>query len=408
MKIVQINAYCGIGSTGKICKSISQMLTENSIENYILYTQHKIDFPNAVFYGKGQIYTKLQSLKSRILGNNGFNSIAETKQLLQVLDSIEPDIIHLHNLHAQNCNLELLFNYIKKKKIKVVWTLHDCWAFTAYCYYFDMICCNKWTDGCWHCPLARKFSWFRDRSQYIWKKKKKNIEQADLTITTPSKWLAEKAAGSFFSQNPICVINNGINLNIFTFAKSDLKKRLKIKSKYVVLGVADIWDKRKGIDVFIELSEILNEEFQIILVGTNKKIDKKLPNNIISIHHTNSQEELAKYYSMADVFLNPTREEVFGLVNIEALACGTPVVTFNSGGSPEGIDESCGMIIDKNDENKMAVLADAIKTMTANKNQLMQSCINRAKKYDEIKKYQEYINLYIELVKEKGQNDDQK
>lgn len=391
MKIVQINAYCGVGSTGKICKSISEMLTDNGIENYILYTQRKNEYPLGIKYGGNAFYTRIQSLKSRLLGNNGFNSVADTRRLIKILDEVQPNIVHLHNLHAQNCNLKILFGYLKRNKIKIIWTFHDCWAFTAYCYYFDMIACEQWKNGCHSCKLGRKHSWFMNKSTKTWNEKKKMIEGLDITVVTPSKWLAEKVSHSFFGRQKILVINNGIDLSLFKPKENDVREKYRIENKYMLLGVADLWDKRKGIDIFIQLSELLNEKFVIVLIGTNEKIDKVLPNNIISIHHTYNQDELVEFYSSADVFVNPTREEVLGLVNIEALACGTPVVTFDSGGSSECIDETCGIVVEK---DNIGDLCTAIYELCEKKSELSEACIERAKRFDQCVKYSEYIELY--------------
>lgn len=393
MKVVQINAYCAVGSTGKICQSISDILTSKGIENYILYTQYKTDYLTGVKYGGNKIYTKVQSLKSRLLGNNGFNSFRDTKKLIQILEQISPDVIHLHNLHAQNCNLEILFNYLKSKNIKVFWTFHDCWAFTAYCYYFDMISCTKWKTGCQNCPQSKKYSWFIDRANMVWNKKSQLTDSLDFTIVTPSKWLSKMVEQSIFSNQKTIVINNGINLSIFMPKDNCVKKNLGIQDKYMLLGVADLWDERKGIDIFVKLSECLSDKYALVLVGTNTKVDRMLPSKIISIHHTKNQCELADYYSAADVFVNPTREEVFGMVNIEALACGTPVVTFDSGGSPECIDSSCGIVVEKND---VKGLVSAIETIICDEKFTKENCIERASLFDQTLKFKEYIELYLQ------------
>lgn len=393
MVVVQINAYCGRGSTGKICQSISDILSEKGIENYILYTQYKTDNENAIKYGGDLIYTKCQSLKSRVFGNNGFNSKMDTKKLINTLERLKPSVVHLHNLHAQNCNLEMLFSYLKKQKIKVLWTFHDCWSFTAYCYYFDMIACEKWKSGCDKCPQIKKYSWFIDRSSEIWNRKRKLSDLSELTIITPSKWLSQKVQQSFWSEHNIITIYNGIDLSVFKPVNSCIKKKLNIMSKYMLLGVADLWDKRKGIDVFIELAERLSDKYAIVLVGTNAEIDKILPSNIISVHHTQDVNELVQYYSASDVFVNPTREEVFGMVNIEALACGTPVVTFDSGGSPECIDESCGLSVEKDNINKLILAIEK----TAQKSRfLKENCVKRAMLFNQNITFREYIKLYFQ------------
>lgn len=391
MKIVQINATCGVGSTGKICVAVSEQLSKKGIENYIFYSAGSSDYPLGIKYANETI-VKFQTLVSRIFGNYGFESKGITKRLIKELEKIKPDIVYIHNIHAHNCNFEMLLDYIKKNNIKTYWTFHDCWAFTAYCPHFDMIGCDKWRTGCYGCPQRKQFSWFFDRSAYLYNKKRAAIKGVDLTVITPSKWLAGLVKESFFKDFPVKVINNGIDLNIFKPTKSDFRKKYALENKYIVLGVAFGWGKRKGLDVFCELAKRLDgEKYKIVLVGTNDNIDKLLPENIISIHRTANQTELAEIYTAADIFANPTREEVLGLVNLEALACGTPVVTFDTGGSPECIDETCGAVAAKNDIGGMY---NEIIRICETKPYDYESCIQRAKAFDKNNKFREYVNLW--------------
>lgn len=390
MKILQINATCGAGSTGKICVAISKLLTKKDIENYILYSMGKSDYPLGIKY-QGDKYTKLQALCSRLSGGYGFTARSSTKKLIKELSRIRPDVVHLHNMHAHNCNFSLLLSYLKREKIKVFWTFHDCWAFTAYCPHFDMIGCDKWKTGCHHCPQFKQFSWFFDRSAKLYKKKKEALEGLDLTIITPSQWLADLIKESFLKEYPIKVINNGIDLSIFKPTESDFRKKYGLEDKFIVLGVAFGWGKRKGLDVFIELSKRLDERYQIVLVGTDETVDKKLPENIISIHRTQNQTELAEIYTVADLFVNPTREENFPTVNIESLACGTPIVTFKTGGSPEIIDKTCGMVVEKDDIDGMQ---REIERICENRPFSQEDCLKRAQNFDLNDKFAEYIEIY--------------
>ena len=395
MKIVQINATCGSGSTGKICVDISRLLTDKNIENYIIYSGKKSTYPLGIHCGDSK-EIKIQAIRSRLFGFYGFNSKRITKRILKKLDEIEPDVVHLHNLHGHNCNLEMLLSYLRDHHIKTFWTFHDCWAFTAYCPHFSMDKCDKWKDGCRDCHRYREYSFFFDRSRELYNKKKKASEGLDLTIITPSQWLAGLVKQSFFKNYPVKVINNGIDLEIFKPTPSDFRAKHGIPNdKYIVLGVAFGWGVRKGLDVFIELFKRLDKEkYQIILVGTDEKIDNQLPSNIISIHRTQNQKELAEIYTAADVFANPTREEVFGLVNVEALACGTPGVTFDAGGSPECYDETCGSVVPCDDIDAMEKEIIHIceeETFGAD------DCIKYAKNFDVRKKYREYLKLYGEI-----------
>lgn len=348
MKLVQINEFCGNGSTGKICVAVSKLLTAQGIENYILYTSGHSDYPLGIKYMQSS-EVKWQALKSRIFGNFGFNSTRATRQLIAQLERIGPDVVHLHNLHGHNCNLEQLFRYLKTKKIKLFWTFHDCWAFTGYCPHYDMVGCEKWKHGCGSCPQRKKYTWFFDRSRSLFEKKKELFTGLDMTVVTPSHWLAGQVKQSFLHNCTVKVIHNGIDLSVFCPRMSDFRRKYGCEDKRIVLGVANIWVYQKGLDVFIELSKRLDDRYQIVMVGTDESIDKLLPENIISIHRTQNEIELAEIYTAADVFVNPTRQEVLGLTNIEAIACGTPVVTFATGGSPECIDDTCGAEVPKND-----------------------------------------------------------
>ena len=390
MKIVQINATCGIGSTGKICSGISRVLTDNDIENYILCSKSNDDFVGITY--SNSIYIKLQAAKSRIFGNFGFNSKRATRRLIKELEKIDPDIVHLHNIHGHDCDLQMLFRYFKENDTKLIWTFHDCWSFTGYCTYFDMVNCERWKEGCHNCPQRRRYSWFFDRSREMYERKKELFGGLDLTIITPSQWLADLVKQSFLGDYPVKVINNGIDLDVFKPIASNFKSKYDIEDKKMVLGVAFDWGERKGLDVFVKLASRLPKDYQIVLVGTNGKIDKLLPDNIISIHRTQNQQELAEIYSAADVFVNPTREEVMGLVNIEALACGTPGVTFNSGGSPECYNDECGSVVDRDD---IDALNKEIIRICTEKPYTQGSCIKRSTTFDKEERFEQYLRLYL-------------
>lgn len=393
MKIVQINATCGRGSTGKICVSVSRLLTENNIENYILYSQGKSDYPLGINYAMPS-EVKASALSSRMLGNWGFEGKLSTKRLIEKLEEIKPDAVHLHNIHNHACNLELLFSYLKESKTKVFWTFHDCWEFTAYCMYYDMVQCEKWKTECADCPQKASYTWFFDNSPKIFKKKKELFSGLDMTVITPSKWLAGEVKQSFLKDYPVEVINNGIDLSVFKPTESDFRAKHNCEDKSLVLGVAFGWDARKGIDVFIELSKRLPDDCRIVLVGTDDSTDKLLPENIISIHRTQNQQELAEIYSAADVFVNPTREENYPTVNMEAIACGTPVVTFRTGGSAEIVDNSTGAVVDKNDVDG---LEREIIRICKNKVNMREHCLSSAKEFDANNRLGEYLKLYNQM-----------
>ena len=394
MKIVQINVTCGAGSTGKTCVSVSNLLSAENIENYILYVSGKSSFPYGVKYTSDK-YLKLQALKSRIFGNYGFNSKYATKKIIGEFDRIRPDIVHLHNIHSHNCNLSILFSYFKEKNIKLFWTFHDCWAFTAYCPYFDLAKCKKWMNECHDCSQHKTYSWFFDRSKFLFNEKKKLFQGLNLTIITPSQWLANLVKQSFLKDYPVKIINNGIDLFVFKPTESDFRKKNELVGKKVVLGVALGWDKRKGIDVFLELAKRLPDDYRIVLVGTDDKVDKQMQTNIISIHRTQNQKELAEIYTAADVFANPTREENYPTVNMESIACGTPVVTFRTGGSPEILDETCGSVVDCDDIDAMEI---EIRRICEEKPYSLEACLRRAESFDMNARFKEYVELYKDVL----------
>lgn len=389
MRVVQINTTCGIGSTGKICVGISELLTANNIENYILCSRtngHHLSISCS-----NTRYIKIQALKSKITGNYGFNSKQATLKNVDELERLKPDIVHLHNIHGHDCNLEMLFRHFKEKKTKLIWTFHDCWAFTGYCPHFTMVKCDKWKFGCSQCTQKREFSWFLDKSQTLFEKKKALFTGLDLTIVTPSGWLADLVKQSFLSEYPVYVINNGIDLSIFRSAVSSFRQKYGLEHKKIILGVSFGWDKRKGLDVFIDLAKSLPEACQIVLVGTDAVIDKLLPERILSIHRTQNQQELAEIYSSADAFVNPTREENYPTVNMEALACGTPVLTFETGGSPEIIDDTCGSVVECDD---IESLEKEIIRICEEKPYSKEACLKKAQEFDQNERFKEYLKLY--------------
>lgn len=397
-KIISINLG-NFGSTGRIMKGISALAKKRGFITYQAFPGSEILQPiedNDILICK-TLTNRINSKLSYITGLNGCFALFSTFRLLNRIKKIEPDIIHFHNLHNSYINLPMLFRYIKKNNINVVWTLHDCWSFTGHCPYFTLANCNKWLDGCGKCSQLNIYpaSLF-DTSRLMWKLKRKWFTGVkNLTIVTPSVWLADLVRKSFLNQYPVEVIHNGINLKVFKPSISNFREKYNLQNKRIVLGVAFGWNYRKGLDVFIEISKRLDHNYQIVLVGTDINIDKDLPNNVISIHRTNNQEELAEIYASADVFVNPTREEVLGMVNVEALACGTPVITFNTGGSPECVDENCGVVIENEDIDELIRQIIAVTDISSD---LKEYCLERARQYEEEKVYERYINLYHDVI----------
>lgn len=395
-KIVAINS-CNYGSTGNIMLSILQTAETEGMDTLACYPKARRTIPNFKlnkhYFIGGLILRNIGLRLSAITGLYGCFSAFDTVKLINKLKRFDPDVIHFHNLHDSYINIPLIFHYIKKRRIKVIWTLHDCWSFTGHCPHFVIEKCEKWKQGCNHCPLYRQYpSSIIDNSRIMWKLKKRWFTGVgDMTIVTPSHWLADLANQSFLNENPIQVINNGINLRIFTPRKSDFRIKYGLNNKFIILGVAMGWDTKKGVDVFIELANRLDDRFKIVLVGTNDKVDLQLPDSIISIHRTNNQIELAEIYTAADLFVNPTREENYPTVNMESIACGTPVLTFRTGGSPEILDNKTGHIVDVDDIDAME---QQILRIFSQNPFSEKDCLDKAKTFDKDKKFQEYVELY--------------
>lgn len=400
MKVVQINTTCGIGSTGKICVGISQLMTAQNTENHILCSTTD-GYPLGIPCSDGR-YRKLQALQSRLLGNYGFNSKAAARRMIAELERIRPDIVHLHNIHGHDCDLELLFSWFRRRKTKLVWTFHDCWAFTAYCPHFTMMKCDQWKTQCTQCVQRRSYSWFFDKSRALYEKKKALFTGLDLTIVTPSQWLADLVKQSFLKDCPVQVIPNGIDLKVFRPVQSDFRGKYGLDNQKIVLGVSFGWDARKGLDVFTALSKRLPEDYRVVLVGADDDVDKRLPENILSIHRTRNQQELAEIYSAADVFVNPTREENYPTVNMEALACGTPVLTFRTGGSPEMLDETCGSVVSCDDVD---ALTGEIIRICGSRPYSQGACLKKACEFDQNERFKEYLKLYERVISAGNQAD---
>jgi len=393
MRVLQINSVCGIGSTGRIATDLHQILTEQGHESYVAFGRGEPqNCENAIRIGN-KFDNYAHGALTRIFDRHGFGSVSATRRFINKVEELDPDIIHLHNIHGYYVNIELLFDYLRHASKPVVWTLHDCWAFTGHCCYFDYVVCDRWKTGCHNCPQKNRYpsSILMDASRENYGKKKAFFcELHNMTIVTPSQWLAELVRESYLQVYPVKVINNGIDLEIFKPTESDFRKRHGLENKFVILGVASIWEKRKGLDHFIELSKGLKSDEIIVLVGLTAKLLRDLPKNIIGLPRTNSTKELAEIYSAADVFLNPTLEDNFPTVNLEAVACGTPVITFDTGGSVEAVDESCGLVVPKDDVSR---LVEVIKNMIGSDKTTL-DCKKRAELFNKIAKNNEYLNLY--------------
>lgn len=343
MKVLLINVVCGGGSTGRICLELANEFKTNGDEVKIAYGRGGVPDTSkkyAIHIGNS-IDQKFHFLKTRLWDEHGLGSVNETKKFIKWADNYDPDLVWIHNIHGYYINYELLFQWIKSKPdMQVRWTLHDCWAFTGHCAYFTKVACEKWMKECNRCTQKRSYpsSIFIDRSRTNYYRKKAAFTGVNnLTIITPSRWLANLVKESFLGEYEIRVMYNKINKQIFRNVESSIKNDYNMVDKKMILGVANIWDSRKGFDDFLKLSYLLDKKSFIMLVGLSDKQIRKLPSNVIGIKKTRDVQELVRIYSAADVFFNPTYEDNYPTVNLEAEACGTKVVTYNTGGAPETI-----------------------------------------------------------------------
>lgn len=402
LRIVEINGGV-FGSTGRIMFGIADAAKEagHDVRCFSpVTTTNRHHEPDHEYMKIGSFRSRqMNVLCETISGFHGSFSRIATRRLLKRIDEFSPDIIQLHTIHGSYINLPMLFRYIRTHRVRTVWTLHDCWSFTGGCPYFDIPDCDKWKSGCGGCPIYREYpKSMYDNTSVMYRRKKSlftGIE--DLHLVTPSAWLKELVGQSFLRDYPVRVINNGIDLSRFCPAESDFRKKYGLQDKYVLLGVAFGWGERKGLDIWIKLAQELSDRYRIVLVGTNNSVDSVLPDNVLSVHRTQDVRELCEIYSAADLFVNPTREDNFPTVNIEALACGTPVLTFRTGGSPEIIDEHSGSVVEKDD---FTALVSEIERISVEKPFDRADCLKRASEFDEKHQLGKYVRFYEELCDE--------
>lgn len=394
MKALFINEVCGVTSTGRICTDIAGMLEERGWECKIAYGRMTVP-PQYEKYavrigGKMGVYAHV--IGSRLLDNSGFYSYFATKKFIRWVEEYDPDVIHLHNLHGYYIHLGVLFDYLRRCGKPIIWTLHDCWTFTGHCSHYDYIGCEKWKTGCHHCPMTGEYpkSLWRDRSKRNYADKKKLFSGIDrLSVVTPSLWLKRQVEQSFLGEYPVHTVNNGIDTAIFTPTDSDFRRKNGLEDKIVLLGVANVWTQRKGRDDFFRLASELDDRYRLVLVGDLRGAE--CPGSILHISHTNNPQELAEIYSTADVFLNLTYEDTYPTTNLESLACGTPVITYRTGGSPESVPECCGRVVDRGD---VASVHTALAEVLSSEFSLSAD----GESYDKKKRFREYITMYEDAI----------
>lgn len=427
-KLLQINPVLRINtSTGRIMQEIGELARQNGWESHIAYSRGRdgeMTCSSHTLPVGNKWSVAWHGAMTRLLDRHGLASTGATKQFIRQIEQLRPDIIHIHNIHGYFLNYKILFDYLSHSGIPVVWTVHDCWLYTGHCYYYSFANCHRWKAGCGHCPQQRKFpaSWLFDRSKRNYTDKMEaftSLKRDKMVVVPVSDWIRGEMQHSFMRKYDMQVIHNGIDTEIFrpcdtdpatgakmsvTSAAKDernaagaIKRKYHLEGKQIYLGVASIWSKEKGIDDFITLAHMLNEDERIVLVGVDERLSKRLPQQIITIARTGNIHQLAALYSLATAFINPTWQDNYPTVNLEAIACGTPVITYRTGGSIEVITEATGIIVEQGD---VEGLLNAARTVAAKgKENYREACrrhaINNFRKQD---CYAKYIDLYNKLI----------
>jgi glycosyltransferase involved in cell wall biosynthesis len=401
MKLLQINSTLGIGSTGRIVENLGAFILANQKESFVAFGRSARKSESNTF----KIGTRLDQLnhlaQTRVLDAHGFHSKRATSKLINQISEVNPDVIHLHNLHGYYLNVELFFDFLKGYGKPIVWTLHDCWAFTGHCCYYERVGCDKWKTQCHKCPLSFLYpeSIGLDNSKSNFVRKKASFQGLNnLTIVTVSHWLESQVKQSFLKEYPVQTIYNGIDLEVFK-SKDEVysKNKLGLSAFKVILGVANEWSDGKGLGIFLELAKLLDDEFRIVLIGLGENQIKSLPANILGLQKTNNVEELVDFYNAADVFVSPSIAETFGMVVAEALSCGTPCVVNDTSALSELISPEVGEIVAGLDPQKF--LKSIQHFVTNGKQNYSENCRKKAKTLFGLQKHlNTYFNLYTSLI----------
>ncbi len=386
MRVLQINCDCGCYSTGKIASDLAVSLNKKGHQCVVAYGRDFKDtgIRNYRIGTKFDVY--FHAMLSRLTDSCGLHSKRATKRLIGFIKKYSPDIVHLHNIHGYYINYVELFGFLKSSGIPVVWTLHDCWAFTGHCSHFENVNCKLWQTGCHDCPNISTYpKSFLDRSRRNYLAKENAFKGVwKMVIVTPSNWLKGLVSKSFLGEYPVQVIHNGIDASSFKKKQDSIYARFNIANKKVILGVASTWSANKGYDDFLKLSSLIDDKYVIFLIGLNDKQLKNLPSNVIGIKKTLNMDELISYYSGAYVLFNPTYEDTYPTVNLEAQSCGTPVITYKTGGSPESVPEK--QVIPQGDLRAFVDMIENEELMVAEKS------------FDRGGMLEEYVNLYLKLI----------
>lgn len=396
MKILQVNANYGFGSTGLIVKDIGETINSSGNEAYFAYQRTDTSLSDGIVVGNA-VDWKVHAALCRLLGGQGYYSKIETYKFIEKIRKIEPDIVHLHNLHSNFINIDVLFKFLSKEDIATVITMHDCWYFTGKCFHYVDCGCERYKNGCGNCPKkkAPPKSYLFDWSRSILKNKKKRICSIPrLKVVGCSRWVCTEAKKGIFSKFDLETIYNGVDISVFRPRESSIREKLNVENKFLVMGMANKWMLDENFDMIKMVASLSN--VSLMLVGCTdeqKKIIQALDKNIIAIGFIKDRIKLAEYYSTSDVFVNLTHADTLPTVNMESICCGTPVITFNSCGSPELISDETGIIIEES--NKEGIL-EAIESI---KGKNFHRCREiGVVKFDKRKCYQRYLEIYKELI----------
>ncbi len=401
-KLLQINSVVNKGSTGRIAEQIGDFGLNLGWKSFIAHGRGGGESVSETIKIGNSFDSKLHAIESRLFDNHGLSSRKATFNLISQITQINPDIIHLHNLHGYYLNYQLLFAYLHTIKIPIVWTLHDCWAFTGHCTFFSDINCHKWETECNHCPKSKNYpsSVFYDNSKNNFSLKRQVFtSNENLTLVPVSNWLGSVVKNSFLKNVPMNVIQNGVDLTSFSPIDSMqvIEEKYSIKNKKILLGVATSWDARKGLADYFKLAGIISKDYVIVLVGLTKKQIESLPASIIGIERTESISTLNELYSAAHIVLNLSNQESFGMTTVEGYASGTPSIVYNCTASPELITHETGLVIEA---GNIEALVNGIEKITKNgKAHYSSNCRKLAESnFDKNKKIEAYFNLYEKLI----------
>lgn len=402
-KLFQINVVANSGSTGKIAEQIGLLAKANGWDCYMAYGRWAYNSSLKLYKIGSQKDVYLHGLKSILFDKHALGSKAATKALIEKIQNVQPDIIHIHNIHGYYLNLPLLCDFLAEYRKPIVMTLHDCWTVTGHCVHFQDVNCSKWTTGCHHCHNLKGYpkSLFVDNSKDNWVIKKDAFERIlpNLTIVPVCNWLDDIISRSYLKNAERRVLVNGIDLNVFTpQSNSSVRLKYKLNNKFILLFVANVWNSTKGLDDILWLREQMSDDYIFVIVGLSPKQKKNLPRGIIGICHTENVNELVDLYSVADVFVNPTYQDTLPTVSIEALACGTPVVSYDTGGSADIVDSSVGKLVRRGE--KESLFSSIIEVKNRGKMIYKNKCRLKAlDKFDNQECFKNYLNLYNELIK---------